>query len=145
MARVNITEATPVELGSNNTNLAWPADSIPQYPTIPEYAASAKRGCRCCAFVYILYSIAIQLIKQFSFTTVNGWGMGASDRDIHALLFRVHGTLRLRLTNVKWTTRAGRDLDRDVYTLTGSVAPRPPGRIPDSRVTASMERPLTES
>ena len=116
MTRLNLTETTtPDPAESPEEQASSPPE--PQYPNIPSYAASAKDGCRCCAFVYILYSIAVQLIKQHSFTTVNGWGMGATDKDIHALVFRVHGTLRLRLTNVKWLSREGRDLEWDVYTL----------------------------
>ncbi|KAK3344507.1 heterokaryon incompatibility protein-domain-containing protein [Lasiosphaeria hispida] len=97
MTRLNITESTPAEPGSSNP--AWPDDLKPRYPSIPEYVASAKKGCRCCAFLYLLYCIAIRLIKQSSFATVNGWGMGCSDKDIHALVFRANGTLRMRLTN----------------------------------------------
>ena len=82
-----------------------PAMTSPKYPAMPEDKASANQGCQCCAFVYLLYSAACQLIMKFGFTTVNKRGRGAVDRDIHSLVFRVHGSLRLRLTNIKWQSQ----------------------------------------
>jgi hypothetical protein len=119
IAKCNITEARPKGVAEPEHSQESLAHVKPHYPAIPEYKASANQGCRCCAFVYLLYSAACQLIMKFGFTTANGWGKGAVDKDIHALVFRLRGTLRLRLTNVKWPSWIGRDLDWDVYTLGG--------------------------
>jgi hypothetical protein len=125
MNELNVTEATSVIPG---TQPMWPAESKPHYPTILEYKRSAREGCRCCAFVVILYNLGIQLIIQYGFTTVNGWGMGCTDSDIHALVYRPRGNMRLRLTNAKWPMRAWRDLDWDVYTLADQPTPIPYAR-----------------
>lgn len=125
MDELNVTEATSAIPG---TQPMWPAEEKPRYPTMPEYKRSAKEGCRCCAFVVILYNLGIQLIIQYGFTTVNGWGMGCTDSDIHALVYRVRGNMRLRLTNAKWPMRAWRDLDWDVYTLADQPTPIPYAR-----------------
>lgn len=117
MAKCALIEARLKRVTKPDNNQEPTAGIKPQYPAMPEYKASANQGCRCCAFVYLLYSAACQLIMKYGFTTVNGWGRGAVDKDIHGLVFRVHGTLRLRLTNVKWQSCTGRDLDWDVYTL----------------------------
>ena len=131
MAQLNMATAVRAESQDNLSPRATQANDQPQYPSMGKYKESARNGCRCCAFVCILYSLSVQLILQYAFTTVNGWGMGATDDDIHALVFPVRGgTLRLRLTNVKWPVPAGRDLDWDVYTLTGA-----PTRIPFVRET----------
>jgi len=133
MAECNITESKPKDAIKPIHQQEWPADEKPQYPTMPEYKASAQRGCRCCAFVYILYGAVSQLIMSYGFTTVNGWGIGAKDDDIHGFVMRLHGTLRLRLTNVKWPNRMGRDLDWDVYAL-GDI----PNAIPFVRPSAPV-------
>lgn len=122
MALYHLTESRSLDTTNFANNHEWPAEEKPQYPSIPRYIESARSGCRCCAFVHILYCSAIPLIP---FATVNGWGPGTNDEDIHALAFRVHGTIRLRLTNAKCKSRLGRDLDWDVYSL-ASMAPVPP-------------------
>ncbi|KAK5659842.1 hypothetical protein OQA88_13305 [Cercophora sp. LCS_1] len=133
MAERNITESKAADVTKPMHQQEWPADAKPQYPTMPEYKTSAQRGCRCCAFVYLLYNAVSQLIMAHGFATVNGWGMGVKDDDIHGFVMRLRGTLRLRLTNVKWPQLMGRDLDGDVYTL-GEI----PNSIPFIRTTAPV-------
>ena len=116
-----LTESLPLDTTNLANNHEWPAGEKPQYPSISRYIKSARSGCRCCAFVHILYCSVVRLILSTGFTTVNGWGVGSNNEDIHALPFRVHGTIRLRLTDVKCKSRFGRDLDWDVYSLASMI------------------------